>query len=633
MSACRLRRGLAVRPRPAADRLERRALFDAAVATVSLTNDVNYPTTPATDVAVDGYGDVYATRVGGDGTDHTQLVVVQAGDTAPEVLASFGPIIEYDNTVEQPYGQMVLDSAGDVFGVTRFVATGEIPLGQDYTQGVLWELPAGFGVVDVLARFYKPETLPRSLTVDGSGNLYGVVDSLLGDGSSVFEYPADETGLTTVSLGAGTYASSIVADKAEDVFGTLASSDDPSGPFSLFEVAHGGTSPKMLATVPATMGYDVAGLTRDVAGNLFITTQQGPNGGTLLELPAGAKSVRLLPGGTGQAFNGKPLVDEAGDVFATAGNAAAGTSVLLELPTGGAALRTVATFATGYTSDVSIDALGNLHGTYADTVTGQATIYSVSGRSVAVTPAPTPATPTPTPTLTVTGLAPTVSRSGLPPTVVGGTKEKRSVTVSVTNTSAASLAGTATIAVYATPVGSAAASGVLLATVAKPVSLAAGGGTSWAIAVKPTALAANTYALLAVATDPTGVAIAANTGPTLAVFASTVSLAATVAPTSTAVKIGGWVTLTLALTNGGTADSAGPVMATLGLTAADGTAVALGTVRRRVVVKAGGKPTVVKLRLRLPATAVAGRYVPTVTIVQGASTASAVGTTAVDLNA
>jgi hypothetical protein len=624
MSASRPRNRNAVITGVLADLLERRTLFDAAIRTVSLVDDVNYTTTPATDVAVDPYGDVYATRTGGDGTAATQLVVVQPGYTTPQVLSSFGPMQEYADTEETPTGQMIVDGAGDVFGVTQFQSTGEIPLGEDYTQGTLWELPARFGVVDVLARFYRPETAPRSLTIDKAGNLYGVVDSLLGQGSSVFEYPADETGVVTVSLGVGTYAAAVVSDPAGDIFGTLASSGDPAGAFSLFEVKHGGTSPTILATVPATLGTDVAGLIRDAAGDLFITTRQGPNGGTLLELPTGGNAVHLMAGGSGPAFNGKPIVDDAGDVFATA-DTAGGGSVVLKLPAGGAGLQTVATFATGDVNGVSLDALGNVFGTYADSSTGQATIFEVSG-TVAT---PTPTATTPTPTTTATGLVPMVTRSALPTTVVGGTKGVRQVTVTLTNTTAAAEVGTATVTVYATPTGSAATSGVRLAAVAHAVRLPAGGGTTLSLNVRPTALAAGVYTLLAVATDTTGNVIASSAGPTLNVVAASISLSANVTSVPAVASVGGWVTLTLALTNAGTVDSVGPVTATFGLLGGDGTEVTLGTVRRGVTVKANGKPSMLKLRVRLPVTAAAETYLPTVDVVQRSQTASAVGVTTI----
>jgi hypothetical protein len=618
------------RSRPITDPLERRLLLAATVRTVSLLDQLGYGTTPATDVAADEYGDVYATRVGGDGTNDTQLLVIPAHSSTPQVLASFGPLTEYADTVEQPYGQLVVDAAGDVFGVTQFVSTsGDLPFGQDYTQGTLWELPAGFNVVDVLARFYKPQTAPRSLTIDADGNLYGVVDSLIGAGSSIFEYPADETGTVTTSLGAGESCAAAVVDSAGNVFGTLAASDDPTGPFSLFELKHGASAPTVLATVPATLGYDVQGLTIDAAGDLFVTTAQGPSGGTLLELRAGATAAELLPGTAGQAFNANPYVDGSGDVFATAGDATAGTSVVLELPAGGTALQTEATFTTGDATGVTMDALGNLYGTYADTVSGQATVFEVSGRSGTPTPTPTGTT---TPSSTVTGLAAMVSRSNIPAELVGGTERAGTLTLSLTDTSAAAESGVATATVYATPAGSPAAAGTRLAAVSRRVQLPAGGGTSWVVRVPPTSMASGTYALLAVATDPSGIVIASDVGPTVTVAAPVVSLVASVSATPTTVIAGRWLTLTLVLTNGGNANASGVVNAAFGLLL-NGNAVPLGTVRRNVTVKPGGKPVALRLRVRLPANTPAGSYLPTASVTQGAATASATGAVAVIVTA
>jgi uncharacterized repeat protein (TIGR01451 family) len=632
MHARRPRRPLAVVAPSAVDGLERRLLFTATVRTVSLVDDPAYPTTPATAVAVDPYGDVYATRTGGDGTSDTQLVVIPANGSTPQVLTSFAPMIEYANTVESPTGSLVVDAAGDVFGVTQFVETGTIPFGEDSTQGTLWELPANMGTVDVLARFTKPQTAPTSLTSDAAGDLFGTVGNLLGAGSSVFEYPADETGLVTVPLGAGEYCAAVVADSAGDVYGTMASSADPTGPFSLFKVAHGSTFATIVATVPASLGTDVAGLALDASGDLFVTTSAGPNGGDILELPAGGTTVRSLLTGDGQTFNGNPLVDGSGNVFATAGGS--GTSALFELPTGSTGLRSVASFATGDATDVTMDALGNLYGTYQDTATGQATVFEVSGATTSPTPTPTPA-PTTTPTATVTGLVPMVSRSALPTDVVGGIGSARRLTVSLTDTATTAERGMATVAVYATPAGSAATSGTLIATVSRNVKLSAGGGTSWVVPVRPQPLAEGTYALLAVATDPGGTVLASSAGPALTVTAATVSLAATVAVTPSAATAGGWVTFTLTLTNSGTANSTGLVTAALSLTL-EGTAttVSVGTLRRRgTTVRAGGTPLTLKVRVRLPASVPAGSYEPTASVTQGPSVVSAVASAPLSVTA
>jgi hypothetical protein len=232
-----------------------------------------------------------------------------------------------------------------------------------------------------------------------------------------------------------------------------------------------------------------------------------------------------------------------------------------------------------------------------------------------------------------TGLAPTVTKSSLPPAVVAGLPTKGSVTVSLGNTTPGTLNGTTRLALYATTTGTV-AGGTLIGSVSKRLKLKAGKSTTASVPVKPASLPAGTYTLLAEATDAPGTAIVSPTGPSLTVAAPVVTLThtvGTVAPAS--LPPGRSIAFTLTLTNTGNIASAGLSTITVGLSTDGATlAVPLSTVKRSLKIAPGGKPVAVKLKVKLPATLAAGPYQPFVSFAQGKATFTAVGDTALTVS-
>ena len=145
-----------------------------------------------------------------------------------------------------PTGRLVLDAAGDLYGLTAlspYNTTAAAPLGE------LWELPAGSATVTVLNRFTT--AAPASLTADAAGDLFGVTDTPDGYSGAVFEYPADHSGLTTIPLGGQTDVGyHLAADAAGNVFGERrAASHSGYTSYDLYEIAHGAATPTTLTTV------------------------------------------------------------------------------------------------------------------------------------------------------------------------------------------------------------------------------------------------------------------------------------------------------------------------------------------------------------------------------------------------
>src|SRR5262249_35148358 len=146
----------------------------------------------------------------------------------------------------QPYGRLLLDSSGNLFGTTQRGGAGGI--------GTVFELAAGSSTITTLASFQGDTTYPDpngDLVRDSHGNLFG----------------------TTWHGGAFGYG-------------------------RVFEVAAGSGAVTTVASFNGTNGANpLAGLVMDSSGNLFGTTQYGgtSNSGTVFEVAAGSGTITSLP--------------------------------------------------------------------------------------------------------------------------------------------------------------------------------------------------------------------------------------------------------------------------------------------------------------------------------------------------
>ena len=203
--------------------------------------------------------------------------------------------------------------------------------------------------------------------------------------------------------------------------------------------------------------------------------------------------------------------------------------------------------------------------------------------------------------------------------------------MSVTNGSAATSAGVTKVELYATTTGAIDAASTLVASTTKKLKLAAGRSARLAVAVKSLQLPAGTYTILPRTTSAAGTVTDGTTGPTVTVAAPFVALTAVIGAVSpTALAAGKPITVTVTLTNAGNTDVRGSGSITLALSA-DGvaTAVPFTPVKHAVNVRANGRAFSVRLKVKTPATTPAGSYVVLASVVQGANTATAVGTTPV----
>jgi uncharacterized repeat protein (TIGR03803 family) len=221
------------------------------------------------------------------------------------------------------------------------------------------------------------------LAADKSGDLFGFT-SAGGTNSTGIVYdvqPGNSTPIALASLPAASGAfTGPVIDAKGDLFGVSSGGGDASGDGTIFEIAQGSKTVTAVASFSsATTGSSPGGvLIIDSAGDLFGSTANGGASGcgTVWELPAGSATIETLASFSPVTVNGAAqnpgansiVMDNSGNLLGTTeGNAAAGSfGTIWELPNGGAAIQTLATFngtdGSMPVGRIAVDSKGNLFG-------------------------------------------------------------------------------------------------------------------------------------------------------------------------------------------------------------------------------------------------------------------------------
>jgi uncharacterized repeat protein (TIGR03803 family) len=345
----------------------------SAWATPQLTTLVQFTGTngssPAAALIADSSGNLYSTtQFGGTANSGTVFELIATTHTLITLANFTGPPGGL-----QPSGDLIADSAGNLYGTTFHGGTGG-------PRGTLFEVAAGTHALSTLVNFIGPNgARPQAgMIADAAGNLYGTTP---GGGPStdgtVFEFTPSTGILTTLASFNGTNGSApvgdLTSDAAGDLFGTTrgggASNDG-----TVFKVAAGTNTLSTVATFNGTNGATpVSSLVFDGAGNLYGTTEDGgtSNDGTVFEIPAGTTTVNTLVNfnvANGDAPFSGLIVDAAGNLFGTTDGGPGGDfGMVFEVAAGTHALSTLAIFndTNGADPDARLlaDTSGNLYGT------------------------------------------------------------------------------------------------------------------------------------------------------------------------------------------------------------------------------------------------------------------------------
>jgi uncharacterized repeat protein (TIGR03803 family) len=188
-----------------------------------------------------------------------------------------------------PANQLTLDAAGNIYGTTENGGLGVSQYNNGY--GTLFKL-SNTGVLTTLIEFSGLNgAYPRGkLAIDGNGNLFGTTTA-----NTIFEYSQAGVFTTLAKFtginGLGTNPTGgLLLDAAGNLFGTTVNGGDTvfglgKGYGTVFELTKSGVL-KTLSTFDNANGANpYAGLTADAFGNLYGTTQNGPNNiGTIFRL-------------------------------------------------------------------------------------------------------------------------------------------------------------------------------------------------------------------------------------------------------------------------------------------------------------------------------------------------------------
>ena len=305
-------------------------------------NGSGYASTPTTLVSFDGsdgklpQGGLIADAAGnlfgvatqggasGDGTIFELAKTAGGYAATPTVLASFD-----GSAGVSPANQLVMDTAGDLFGITEGGPFNATIFELNKTAGGYANAPT------TLAQFNAPSS-PSPLVIDANGDLFGIALASAGPSTgSIFEiaktaggYATTPTTLATLGATDGSPSGALVADAAGDLFG-LTNGGGANGSGEIFEIAKTADGYASVATVLASFPQEnnhAGTLLIDGAGDLFAQTlpSGGAFGGELFELAktAGGYASTLMAvtslNGGGQTPMPGMIADSSGDIFGTA---------------------------------------------------------------------------------------------------------------------------------------------------------------------------------------------------------------------------------------------------------------------------------------------------------------------------
>jgi uncharacterized repeat protein (TIGR03803 family) len=199
------------------------------------------------------------------------------------------------------------------------------------------------------------------LAADSAGNLYGTTfyGGVSGLGT-VFRVDPGAHALTTFTSFNGTNGANpvnygpLVSDGIGNFYGTTAGGG-PTSAGTVFEISTASATLTSLASFdPSTTGYlPYGGLTIDLSGNLYGTTQFGGpgGGGVVFKIDGTTRSLGLLAAFSANTTGGHnpvspPIIDSKGNLFGTTagGGTGGGNGTIYEIDSTTHALTTVGTF-------------------------------------------------------------------------------------------------------------------------------------------------------------------------------------------------------------------------------------------------------------------------------------------------
>jgi uncharacterized repeat protein (TIGR03803 family) len=177
--------------------------------------DVTNGMTPVSTLIADSSGNLYGTTELGGSSGAGTVFEVAAGTNALTTLATFT-----GSNGTAPYAGLVADGAGNLYGTTeRGGANGD---------GTVFQITAGTNTLNTLASFSSTtgQNPYAQLTIDSAGNLFGTTKTGTGNYGSVFEVASGSQTITTITTlhnGAIDPEGGVIEDSAGNLFGSTVS--------------------------------------------------------------------------------------------------------------------------------------------------------------------------------------------------------------------------------------------------------------------------------------------------------------------------------------------------------------------------------------------------------------------------
>jgi uncharacterized delta-60 repeat protein len=246
---------------------------------------------PESQLLIDSNGDLYGTTASGGAYGFGNVFTLANGD-GTYTLGTLADFTGDSGNGTSPAGPLVLDGAGDLFGITP---------NDDTSNGTVFEVPQGSGAATTIATFGTSDYPNDGLVIDSSGDLFGTTSYGGGNGlGSVFEVPAGTGTINTLysfSGPDGQYPGPLTIDSNGDLFGTTYSGGSAEYG-TVFEIPSGGSLQTLVNFDGVTVGDPTGALLLDPAGtgNLFGTDVSGGDNdyGGLFEIAAGSGAVTSL---------------------------------------------------------------------------------------------------------------------------------------------------------------------------------------------------------------------------------------------------------------------------------------------------------------------------------------------------
>jgi uncharacterized repeat protein (TIGR03803 family) len=332
---------------------------------------------PYAGVTLDSAGNLYGTTVyGGGGNCHYGTnrgcgTVFKLDTTGKEtILRSFTGVLKF------PYGGVVLDSAGNIYGTT---SQGGDP---KCSCGAVFKLDSA-GKETVLHTFKGTDGANpyANLILDAAGNLYGTTAGGTTTAGTVFKL--DATGEETVlhnfqggtKDGSSPYAP-VILDAAGNLYGTTsAGGARRGGRGTVFQLSKGGKETLLFKFGGGSNGgTPYSGLVMDADGKLCGTTRNGGafgyNDGVVFSLNNGKETVlHRFTGQDGSEPYAGLVMDSAGNSYGTT------TDTVFEIDAAGSF--TLLSTEAGSFGTLVEDAAGNLYGTSGHGTLGSGTYGTV----------------------------------------------------------------------------------------------------------------------------------------------------------------------------------------------------------------------------------------------------------------